>query len=153
MSDLNKVVLCLEKIKSKSLGQNPDNLKHFLLKDFSYDCEKAIKLIDEAIVVNILKSVIFNGKVAFRIIRADSNADDTIIVPETQEDNSHIVQNDVIENRNCCTETGVIKDSQTNKINKSDQSIKLKQKSPNTTVSFSNIIIQKDRKNFLKISR
>ena len=83
------------------------------MKDFNYDCEKAMKLIDEAIVANIIKSVIFDGKVAFRIIRADSNADDTIIVPETQEDNSHVVQNDVIEDRNCCTETGVIEDSQT----------------------------------------
>ena len=72
-----------------------------------------MKLIDEAIVANIVESVIFNGKVAFRIIRSDSNADDTIIVPETQEDNSHVVQNDVIEDRNCCTETGVIEDSQT----------------------------------------
>ena len=72
-----------------------------------------MKLIDAAIVANIVESVIFNGKVAFRIIRSDSNADDTIIVPETQEDNSHVVQNDVIEDRNCCTETGVIEDSQT----------------------------------------
>ena len=38
ISDLKKVVLCLEKIKSKNLGQNPDNLKHFLLKDFNCDC-------------------------------------------------------------------------------------------------------------------
>ena len=83
------------------------------MKDFNYDCEKAMKLIDEAIVANVIKSVIFNGKVAFRIIRADSNVDDTIIVPETQEDNSHVVQNDVIEDRNCCTETVVIEDSQT----------------------------------------
>ena len=72
-----------------------------------------MKLIDEAIVANIVESVIFNGKVAFRIIRSDSNADDTIIVPETQEDNFHVVQNDVIEDRNCCTKTGVIEDSQT----------------------------------------
>ena len=48
MSDLNNVALCLEKVKSKNLGQNPDNLKHFLLKDFNCDCEDAIKLIDEA---------------------------------------------------------------------------------------------------------
>ena len=54
------------------------------------------------------KIVIFNGKFAFRIIRADSNADDTIVVPETQEDNSHVVQNDIIEDRNCCTETSVM---------------------------------------------
>ena len=83
MSDLNKVVLCLEKIKSKNLGQNPDNLKYFFMKDFNYDREKATKLIDEAIVASIIKSVISNGKVPFRIIRADSNADDTVIVPET----------------------------------------------------------------------
>ena len=81
MSDLNKVVLCLEKIKSKNLGQNPDNLNHFLMKDFNYECGKAMKLTNEAIVVNTIKSAIFNGKVAFRIIRADSSADDTIIVP------------------------------------------------------------------------
>ena len=112
MSDLNKVVLCLEKIKSKNLGQNPYNLKHFLMKGFSYDCEKAMKLIDEAIVANIIKSVIFNCKVAFRIIRADSYADDAIVVSETQENKSHVVQNDVIEDRNCCTETGVTEDSQ-----------------------------------------
>ena len=102
----------MEKLKSKNLGQNPDNLKHFLMKDFNYNCEKATKLIDEAIVANITKSVIFSGKVAFRIIRANSNADDTIIVSETQESNSYVVQNDIIEDRNCCRETGVIEDSQ-----------------------------------------
>ena len=102
----------MEKLKSKNLGQNPNNLKHFLMKDLNYDCAKATKLIDEPIVVNITKSVIFSSKVAFRIIRANSNADDTIIVPETQESNSYVVQNDIIEDKNCCRETGVIEDSQ-----------------------------------------
>ena len=102
----------MEKLKSKNLGQNPDNLKHFLMKDFNYDCEKGTKLIDEAIVANITKSVIFSGKVAFRIIRANSNADDTMILSETQESNSYVVQNDIIEDRNCCRETGVIEESQ-----------------------------------------
>ena len=83
------------------------------MKNFNYDREEAMKLINEAIVANIIKSVIFNGKVAFRIIGADPNADDTIIVPETQKDNSHVVQSNVIEDRNCCKETGVIEDSQT----------------------------------------
>ena len=64
MSDLNKVVLCLEKIKNKNLGQSPDNLKHFLLKDFNCDSEDAIKLIDEALAANVIKSLIFNGKVS-----------------------------------------------------------------------------------------
>ena len=72
-----------------------------------------MKLIVEAVAATLIKSVILNGKVAFRMVRPDSNADDKIIVPETQEDNSHVVQNEVIEGRNCCTETGVIEDSQT----------------------------------------
>ena len=70
------------KIKNKNLGQNTDNLKHFSMKNFNYNCETAIKLIDEAIVANIIKSVIFDCKVAFRIIKADSNANDTIVVSE-----------------------------------------------------------------------
>ena len=66
LSDLNKVfVLCQEKIKSKNLRQNRDNLKHFLLIDFSCDCEDAIKLIDEAFGANVTESLIFNGKVAY----------------------------------------------------------------------------------------
>ena len=65
MLDLNKVVLYLEKIKCKNLGQNTDNLKHFLLKDFNCGCEDAIKLIDEALAANVIKSVIFNGKVSY----------------------------------------------------------------------------------------
>ena len=33
MADLSKVTLCLQKIKSKNLGQkNKDNLKNFLVK-------------------------------------------------------------------------------------------------------------------------
>ena len=46
---------------------------------------EAMTSIDEAIVANIKKSVIFNGKVAFRI-SADSNVDDTVVVPETEEE-------------------------------------------------------------------
>ena len=72
---------------------------------------EAMKSIDEAIVANIKKFVIFNGKVAFRI-SADSNVDDTVVVPETQEGHSHVVQNDFIEDRDCCTET-VIENIQT----------------------------------------
>ena len=78
---MNKVVLCLEKIKSRNLGQNADNVKHFLLKYFNCDCEDAIKLIDETLAAN----VIFNGKVSYRIVRADPVGDDTVLVPETQE--------------------------------------------------------------------
>ena len=48
MPDLNRFILCLEKIKGKILGQNPDNLKHLLMKDFEYECEDAKNLIEEA---------------------------------------------------------------------------------------------------------
>ena len=37
MADLNKVILCLKNIKGKNLGQNPDNLTLFLIKDFGYE--------------------------------------------------------------------------------------------------------------------
>ena len=85
MSDLNKVVLCLEKIESKNLRQNSSNFKHFLLKDFNCDCEDVIKLTDRALAANVIKSAIFNGKVSYRTVRADPVGDDTVLVPETQE--------------------------------------------------------------------
>ena len=72
MADLNKVILCLENIKSKNLGQNPGNLTRFLIKDFGYEKEDADKLIEEAICSNVIKSVNFNGKVSYRIVRTDS---------------------------------------------------------------------------------
>ena len=65
MVDLNRVALCLQKIKSKNLGQNQDNLKNFLVKDYEYaqkDYELAQNLIDEAVQANIVKSIMFNGK-------------------------------------------------------------------------------------------
>ena len=106
MSDLNRVVLCLEKIRSKNLGQNPDNLKQFLMKDFNYVCEEAMKLIDEAINTNIIKSITFNGKVAYRIIKSDSIVEDTVIIPETEEVGSQTEQVD---------ETVVMEDTQSNR--------------------------------------
>ena len=72
MADINKVVACLEKIKSKNMGQNPDNLVHFLTKDFGCEVEDTKNLIEEALVANVIKSVIFNNKVAYRIVRMDS---------------------------------------------------------------------------------
>ena len=89
MADINKVVVCLEKIKNKNMGQNPDNLIHFLMKDYGFDNEDAKNLIDEALAANMIKSVTFNKKVAYRIVSTDTTADgiadDTIFVPETQE--------------------------------------------------------------------
>ena len=85
MADLNNVILCLENIKGKNLGQNPDNLISFLIKDFGYKKEDADKLIEEAICANVIKSVIFNGKVSYRIVMTDSVTDDTVLAPDTQE--------------------------------------------------------------------
>lgn len=42
-------------------------LLHFLLKDFYYDCQDAIKLSDKAVAATVIKSVTFNGKVVCRI--------------------------------------------------------------------------------------
>ena len=85
MAGLNKVILCLENIKGKNLGQNPDNLISFLIKDFGYKKEDADKLIEEAICPNVRKSVIFNGKVSYRIVKTDSVTEDTVLAPDTQE--------------------------------------------------------------------
>ena len=60
MADIYKVVECLEKIKGKNMGQNPDNVLHFLMKDYDYQNEDAKNLIEEALVANAIKSVIFN---------------------------------------------------------------------------------------------
>ena len=63
------------------------------MKDFDYESENAKNLIEKAIVENVIKSMIFNGKVACRIVRADSAADDAIIIPETQEVDFHDEEN------------------------------------------------------------
>ena len=88
MADLNKVILCLQKIKCKNLGQNQDNLKSFLVKDCEYTPELAEHLIDEAVQANIVKSIMFKGKISCRIVKTDSVDDATISVPDTQDDNS-----------------------------------------------------------------
>ena len=45
VADLDKVSLCLQKIRSKNVTQNQDNLKNFLLKDYEYSPELAENLI------------------------------------------------------------------------------------------------------------
>ena len=69
MADLNKVILCLQKIKSKNLGQNQDNLKSLLVKDYEYSSELVQKLINEAVKANIMKSIMFNGTTSYRIAK------------------------------------------------------------------------------------
>ena len=57
--------------------------------------KNATKLIVKAVFVKaaIFKSVVFNGKVAYRIARADSVADNTVLVPETLENDGDNEQN------------------------------------------------------------
>ena len=42
-------------------------------------------MIEVAICANVLKSVIFSGKVSYRIVRTDSVTHDTVLAPDTQE--------------------------------------------------------------------
>ena len=41
MSNVNKVISCLQKIKSKNLGQNQENLIHYLVKDYNFSNDEA----------------------------------------------------------------------------------------------------------------
>ena len=74
--------------KSKSLGQNQDNLKSFLVKDYEYSPELADQSLDEAVQADIVESIMFNGKISYRIVKTDSVNDATISVSDTQTDNS-----------------------------------------------------------------
>ena len=67
--------------------------KHFLWKDFNYDCEDATKLTDEAVTANVIEYVIFNGEFAYWMFRADSVADDTVLLQESQETDDNDEQN------------------------------------------------------------
>ena len=66
-----------------------------------------MRLIDEAIEANVIKSIIFNGKVAYRILKTASVTDDTIFVPETQENDSNNEHN---------TSTIILEESQTSQV-------------------------------------
>ena len=88
MADLNIVILCLQIIKSENFGQNRNNLKSFLVKDYEYSPELAERLIDEAVQANIVKPIMFNDKISYRIVKIDSVDDATISVPDTQVDNT-----------------------------------------------------------------
>ena len=75
MSNLNKVILSLQKIKSKNHGQNQENLVHYLLKYYSFSNNEEEILIIDAVKVNAIKSVIFNGKASYRIVKTDNVSD------------------------------------------------------------------------------
>ena len=62
MPNFNKVILSLQKIKSKNIGQNQENLVNYLVKDYSFSNAEAAVLIVDDLKVNAIKSVIFNEK-------------------------------------------------------------------------------------------
>ena len=88
MSNFNKVVLSLQKIKSKNLGQNQENLVHYLVKDFGFSNDEAEILIVDAVEANAIKSGIFNGKTSCRIVKTDNVSDATVLFLDTQEKNT-----------------------------------------------------------------
>ena len=59
------------------------------MRDFVYESDDVKDLIEEAIVANVIKSVIFNGKVTWGTLRVDSVVDYMIFIPETQEVDGH----------------------------------------------------------------
>ena len=86
MSNVNKVISSLQKIKSKNLGQNQENLVNYLVKDYRVSNDKAETLIVDAVKENAIKSVIFNGKTSNRIVKTDNVSDATVLFPDTQDE-------------------------------------------------------------------
>ena len=85
MSNFNKVILSLPKIKCKNLGQNRENLVHYLAKGYSFSNNEAEILIVDAVTVNAMKSVIFNGKTSYRIVKTDNVSDAMVLFTDTKE--------------------------------------------------------------------
>ena len=85
MSNFNKVILSLQKIKSKNLGQNQENLVHYLAKDYSFSNDEADILIKDVVKTNAIKSVIFKKKTFYRILKTDNVSDGTVLFLDTKE--------------------------------------------------------------------
>ena len=90
MSDNVDVFSCLKKIKTKNFGQSKDNLINYLGKDYGYNKESANKVIEKTVKENVVRIALFNWKNSYRIVE---NGENTMIVPETQLNDTHL--NDV----------------------------------------------------------
>ena len=86
MSNFNKVILSLQKTKSKNLEQNQQNLVNDLVKDYSFSNDEAEILIVDAVKANAIKSVTFNRKTSHRILKTDNVIDAMVLFPDTQEE-------------------------------------------------------------------
>ena len=96
------------KNQSESLGQNQNNLKNFLIKNYKYSPELAENLIGEAVQTNIVKSIMSNSNSPYRIVKSDSTDDATILLPDMQADNSEDEKTDA--------DTIILEESTTNII-------------------------------------
>ena len=94
MSGTVDVFSCLKKIKTKNLGQNKDNLINYLSKDYGYNKESANEVIEKAIKENVVRIILFNRKNSYRIVE---NRENTIIVPETQLNDTQLNDADTTE--------------------------------------------------------
>ena len=56
-----------------------------MVKDCSFSNEEAGILIVDAVKANAIKSVMFNGKTSYRIVKTDNVSDATVLFPDTQE--------------------------------------------------------------------
>ena len=94
ITDIVDVVSCLKTIKTKNLGQNKDNLINYLSKDYGYNKESANKVIEKAVKENVVRIVLFNEKNFYRIVE---NGENTMIVPETQLNDTQLNDADTTE--------------------------------------------------------
>ena len=90
--------------QNKNLGQNKDNLINYLSKDYGYSKESANKVIEKAVKGNVVRIVLFNGNNSYRIVE---NGENTMIVPETQLNDTQLndadTREDISEERNTLT--------------------------------------------------
>ena len=57
-----------------------------MVKDYSFSNDKADILLLHAVKANAIKSVTFNGKTSYRIVKTDNVSDATVLFPDIQEE-------------------------------------------------------------------
>ena len=82
--------------QNKNLGQNKDNLINYLSKDYGYSKESANRVIEKAVKENVIRIVSFDGKNSYKIVE---NGENTMIVPETQLNDTQLNDADATEAR------------------------------------------------------
>ena len=99
-SNLYKNVRCrwccfiFKRDQNKNLGQNKDNLINYLSKDYVYSKESANRVIEKAVKENVVRIALFDGKNSYKIVE---NGENTMIVPETQLNDTQLNDADATE--------------------------------------------------------